>query len=130
MSEPARKNQTLLIPSGTKNHLFVILTEASPEGNVLLISFSTIREERFYDKTCIVEPDEHPFIKKPSFIEYRKARIEKESHLVNCRESTYWFPHEPVSNELFKRICNGVLDSPHTPKRIKDYYRSDVSSTK
>jgi hypothetical protein len=70
MSEPARKNQTLLIPSGTKKHLFVVLSEASeacPDDNVLLVSFSTIREERFYDRTCIVEPEEHPFINKPSY---------------------------------------------------------------
>lgn len=127
MGEPARKYETFLIPSGNKNHLFVVLTEACPEGNVLLVSFSTIREERFYDSTCIVTPGEHPFIKKPSFIEYRKARIEKASHVVKCREATYWFPHEPVSNELFTRICMGILDSPHTPKRIKDYYRSNAS---
>jgi hypothetical protein len=127
MTEPARKKQTLLIPSGTKNHLFVILTEACPEVNILLVSFSTIRDERFYDDTCIVEPGEHPFIKNRSYIEYRKARIEKESHVIKCSEATYWFPHEPVSDELFKRICNGILDSPHTPKRIKDYYLSNIS---
>jgi hypothetical protein len=130
MSEPVKKSQTLLIPSGSKSHLFVVLTEACPEGNILLVSFSTIREERFYDDTCTVESDEHSFIKKPSYIEYRKARIEKESHINKCKESTYWFPHEPVSDKLFKRICKGILDSPHTPKRIKDYYRSNVSSTK
>jgi hypothetical protein len=130
MSEPARIKQTFLIPSGCKNHLFVVLTEACLEGNILLVSFSTIREERFYDETCMVYPGEHPFIKNPSYIEYRKARIEKEAHLIKCRDTTYWPHHEPVSDELFKRICNGVFDSPHTPKRIKEYYRSNVSSTK
>jgi hypothetical protein len=107
MSEPVKKSQTLLIPSGSKSHLFVVLTEACPEGNILLVSFSTIHEERFYDDTCTVETGEHSFIKNPSYIEYRKARIEKESHINKCKESTYWFPHDFLA-KVSNRIINEV----------------------
>jgi hypothetical protein len=64
--QPAKKG-TLLIPSGTydnpeKKHLFVILTEASPAGDHLLVSISSIKHEVRHDPACEISVGEHRFI--------------------------------------------------------------------
>ncbi len=47
--------------------------------------------------------------KQPSYIVYWQARIDKATHLIKCFK-----PKEPVSDELFKRICDGPLLLTHT----------------
>jgi hypothetical protein len=120
---PCKKN-TLLIPSGDKNHLFVILTDKCQEGSHLLVNFSTIRPESFHDSTCVVLPGEHPFIKQPSYIEYRRAEIVNARHIIKCTDSSYFVPNTTTEEALFNRICDGVSASEHTPKRIKTYFLS------
>ena len=117
MSFRTQKKGTLIIPSGGKDHLFVILTAKCDEGQHLLVNFSSIYEGAFHDDSCVVNEGEHPFINRSSYIVYRQARIDKATHLIKCFK-----PREPVSDELFKRICAGLLLSRHTPKRIKQYF--------
>lgn len=115
------KKGTILKPSGYKDHLFVILTNECPEKNHLLVNFSSIHENVYHDDACVVNTEEHPFIKHPSYIEYRKAETVKSSHLIKCG----FTQKEDVSEELFKRICGGLLLSIHTPKRIKKYFEQN-----
>jgi len=117
VSSHTHKKGTFIIPSGGKDHLFVILTSKCNEGHHLLVNFSSIYEGVFHDDSCVVNEGEHPFIKQPSYIVYRQARIDKATHLIKCFK-----PKEPVSDELFKRICEGLLLSTHTPKRVKLYF--------
>ena len=117
------KKSTLLIPSGETNHLFVILTDACSQHQHLLVSFSTIRQECFHDPSCIVTEGEHPFIKRPSFLAYNHARTELHSHLVKCVSGWTFRPHAPVTDDLFEKICRGLIESDHTPNRIKKYYQ-------
>jgi len=112
------KKGTILKPSGNKEHLFVILTDECAEKNHLLVNFSSIHEGVYHDDACVVNPNEHPFIKHPSYIEYRKAETVKASHLIRCD----FIQKEDVSSDLFKRICDGLMLSIHTPQRIKKYF--------
>ncbi|MFZ4524204.1 MAG: hypothetical protein ACOYOE_01315 [Chlorobium sp.] len=100
----------------------MILTEVCPEQCHLLVNFSSIYEGIYYDDAFVVNIGEHPFIKHPSYIEYRLAAIDKASHLLKCADSGYFMPKESVSTELYSRICNGLMISAHTPKRIKKYF--------
>ncbi|NTU44128.1 MAG: hypothetical protein HGA99_01200 [Chlorobiaceae bacterium] len=113
-----QKKRTILKSSGYKEHLFVILTNECPEKNHLLVNFSSIYEGIFHDDACIVNEGEHPFIKHPSYIEYRKAETVKASHLIKCD----FTQKEDVSDDLYTRICDGLMLSKHTPKRIKTYF--------
>ncbi|RZT31794.1 hypothetical protein [Cupriavidus agavae] len=82
------KRATLLIPSGPpadpeRFHLFVLLTDPDPEGRVLLASFSSIKPGMFHDPTCIVEPGEHPFVTRLTWVNYSHCRIEEATKLLD-----------------------------------------------
>jgi hypothetical protein len=71
------KGHTLFIPSGSTDHLFVVLTP--PIGvvsNHLLANFSSIKLGIPHDTSCLVNVGDHSFITMPSYIEYQFARIE------------------------------------------------------
>ena len=68
---------TLLIPTGPKLHLHIILTDPAIDplddvSKMLLVSISTVRHIR-PDDTCILRPDDHPFIRQESFVDYARA---------------------------------------------------------
>jgi len=116
----------LLIPSGshanpTARHLFAVLTDRCPDNRHLLVSFSTIREDRFHDPTCIVEPGEHPFLAAKSFIEYRSSLIVHTGHLTKMVDLNYYAVKDDISDELHKKICAGLLQSAFSPRLIKNY---------
>jgi len=101
------KKGTLLKLSGNKEHLFVILTEECSEKCHLLVNFSSIHDNVYHDDACVVNSGE-----------YRLAETVKASHLAKCN----FTQKEPVSDELFKRICDGLILSRHASKRIKKYF--------
>ena len=117
-----KKKGTILKLSEYKEHLFVILTNECPEKNHLLVNFSSIHPNVFHDDACVVNAGEHPFIKRPSYIEYRRAGTVKASHLIKCD----FTQKEDVSDELYTRICNGLMLSIHTPKRKKILQRKQI----
>lgn len=124
------KKATLLIPSGPANdpsrkHLFVLLTgptQLNTEKNVLLVSFSSCKRNVYFDPTCTITPGEHPFIREASYVLYSKARIEPVDALLRGVKAGSITPHSQVSDALFQRISVGLVTSPHTRKRIIDFY--------
>lgn len=115
---------TLLIPSGPEGkHLFVLLTDPGdfdeyPPQYCVSVNISTIRTAP-YDETCVIEPGAHPFVTFRSWVTYRHARIDPASHLIDCAKSGLFVPTAPVSEELLKRIRDGLYKSPQTPNYLK-----------
>jgi len=126
------KRATLLISSGPaidpdRKHLFVLLTdpiEASGyEGKqVLLVNITTVPNGLPYDSTCILNPGEHRFIKRESYVYYAKARIEAANALLRGIKSGQLIPHEIMDQAVVKRICDGLQQSPHTTPKILNFY--------
>lgn len=115
---------TLIIPSGPRGkHLFIILNEpkdfAGHINSSVLVNVSSVRKAP-YDKTCILEPGSHPFVKQRSYIAYRHARIDREESLVQKVSASLFTPHEPLHNELLKRVQNGLYISPQTRRFLKE----------
>ncbi len=117
------KNGTLLIPSGVDDtkHLFFIVTKKCAKGDHLLVNVTTIYDGVPHDDTCVVGAGEHPFIKHPSYINYRVAE-RMSAELIEKRVGQWYFkPDADASEELIKRILNGFENSDFTKKRILDY---------
>ena len=115
---------TLIIPSGPNgNHLFIILNEpkdfAGHINSSVLVNVSSIRKAP-YDKTCILEPGSHPFIKQQSFMAYRHARIDREESLIQKVNASLFRPHDPLDDELLKRVQIGLYKSPQTRRFLKE----------
>ncbi len=114
---------TLLIPSGPEgNHLFIILTSPKDfdgyRDSSVLVNVSTIKKGPF-DDTCVLQPGEHSFIVSNSYVAYRQARVERRTDLIDKVESRFFIPHDPVSDELLKRIQKGLHQSKQTRKFLK-----------
>jgi hypothetical protein len=124
--EPIKKG-TLLIPSGSWHnpdapHLHVIVTDSCANGQHLLVSISTLKENQFFDDACLVDEGEHDFITARSFVYYRKARLDRTTHIVKCVNGGLFRPREPTSESLFERICQGINASRFIPKWTRTYY--------
>jgi len=115
---------TILIPSGPLgNHLFVVVIDPSdfdghPKQSCISVSICSIRDIP-YDKTCIVQPLEHPFIKHPSYVSFRNTRIDMASHLEKMASDQSAFPQVDTSLELLTKIRSGILASKQTPNFYK-----------
>jgi len=124
---PARRT-TLLIPSPSFNdpdrkHLFILVTDpVGSDQEVLLVSLSTIRECLPFDRTCVVDPGVHDFVKYPSYVVYSLARIEKAESLLKGVKTGEMSSMGMMEEETFKRICAGVLDSHLSSPKFKRFY--------
>lgn len=103
-----------------RKHLHFICTNASEEGDYLLLPVVTWRRDKD-DNTCILNAGDHRFIKHKSIVSYRQAAIcgaeEMEGKEVR--------PHDAAPPQLIERVCRGILKSPRTPEGIRDYYREN-----
>jgi hypothetical protein len=120
------KRATLLIPSGPSQHLFVVVTNPCGDGQVLMVSISSVKPEQFHDPTCEIAGGAHPAIPKDSFVSYRHALAMPEVKIQKFVDSWYYHPKEPIAdNSLFGRICAGIDESDFTPLRMVKYYAAN-----
>lgn len=125
------RRASLLIPSGPthdpqRRHLFIVLTDPfNDTGNgisrVLLVSLSSVRDG--CDRTCILKPGDHPFIRHESFVAYWSARIEEAGKVASAVHNNVFQAHHPVSEQVMLRICQGLESSRHTAPKILRFYR-------
>ena len=116
------------MPSGNEgDHLYIALNDPrlfegyGRQPCVVLVNLSSVREGVPFDETCVLEPDEHPFVRQRSFVFYRNARIEPESHILQLTQQGLFKPHEPMAAEVFQRIKAGLFVSPHTKREFKRF---------
>jgi hypothetical protein len=130
MAFRALKRGSLLIPSGPSHdpgrmHLFVICTNPCDEGNQVIVPIDSWINS-LCDPTCIVNAYEHRFIRKKSFVLYRKARIENQLTLLDGIDQGYFTPHDDFNGQTFLKIKNGLCKSNQTPRKVKLYLDCDI----
>lgn len=115
---------TLLVPSGSSNHLFIILIKSSDfEGYIpnqcISVNVTSIHDGVNHDETCILQAGCHPFITHDSYVIYSRARIDSEKHLKGQVDSGRMIPKEPIDEALLEEIIQGLKDSIFTKKYLK-----------
>lgn len=120
--------ETLLIPSGPLgDHLFFILLgpQKLPDHGgaeqFISVSVTTIYPGIPYDKSCVLDSGDHPFIKHPSYVTYRKYRIDPRDHVEQMVSAGLWKPHFPCNPDLIAKIKFMACDSKTMPKDVKAY---------
>lgn len=121
------RGRCMLIPSGSgdNKHLFTIIIEplVLPQTGrkpiVILVNFTSIRDDIPYDDACIIQAGEHPFIQHKSYISYRNARIDSVAHIENLLEKGVFIEKEPCSQKLLEKILQGALKSKRIPREFK-----------
>jgi len=120
---------TVLIPTGPTKHLHFICCDPVYYPNlvkecVLVVNISSIEEELDFDNSCILDIGDHPFVKRPSSIYYRKAEIlGADSISRNIAEGNFTV-HQPCKDIVFNKILDGFNVSDEVKFKIKEFYEN------
>lgn len=121
----AVKRGTLLYPSSprgdlSEKHLFVILCDpVGPQRQVVMVPVCTAR--RGCDRTCILQPDDHSFVKLESYVAYSLCRQEPEDKLIRGTQTGLFVDKGLMAVQVFKKVLQGVRKSPFTKPFVLDY---------
>jgi hypothetical protein len=117
--------RTFIYPDGGIPHLWIVVTEPSgapPE--VAIVSISSDKPGK--DGTVKLGPGDHPFIRKPSVVFYADTRLMPVHVIVSEVQNAQADFHADCSEDLLDRVRQGVLASPATPRRMKEYVRGRI----
>lgn len=122
------RRATLLVPSGPahdpeRKHLFIILTDRCPEEDTVLMVDVCRIKDAYHDSTCTLNVGDHEFIRQPSFVNYRRARIEAANALIIGVERQVMVPKGTIAEDIFARICYGLLQSRHCAPKFQNYLK-------
>jgi hypothetical protein len=124
MSNIIQQNTILVpVPSPSCKHLFIVLS--TPEGEPPVVVMVNITSRRpTSDPTVILTPGDHSFVKHESVIAFEHASLFEVDRLENGLNSGSLSKYPDISETLFTAVKQGLLNSPRTPKNIKDSCRS------
>lgn len=124
----ARKTILLSFPSGTPLHLHVFLTDpiGKEPARVLVVNISSYTNNK-QDDTVILEEGEHEFITHKSYVSYDYAKIIHVGVTEELIAKSSMEFKDNVSEELYKKIIKGLLESKRTPGNIKKFCREHIA---
>jgi|SRR6266404_5149992 len=104
---------TLCIPEpGTSldSHLWAVISDPIADPfQIVLVNFTKHRQDK--DQACVLQDGDHPFIKIPTCVEYRRAKIVTNEQLDILISLPNVEVREPLSPEVLERILDGVPNS-------------------
>lgn len=109
------------------NHLWVVLSLPTEHGKIALVNLTTHgRSARCGDHCVVVQPGEHPFVRRDSCVHYRKAILGLAAPLDADRNQRTLRTHAPVEPELLRRIQEGALAAHETEDGFKAAVRATL----
>jgi hypothetical protein len=128
------RRATIRMPSGPKHdpgrdHLFVLVTDPiTVDGvkKILVVPLSSIKPYCGHDATCCLVIGDHPYINKPSFIDYSMAKVLSATSIQSQVDLGFFEAREMVSPQVMAKICAGILASPSTPPSARDFYQKTL----
>ncbi len=109
-------------PNFETPHLWILVTD--PVGEPLQTIIVAVSTKRFYkDSTVVLNRGAHPWVRHESVIFYDHALIPEVHHLNEAVRRRIAERHQPCTPDLLRRVQDGLLSSPRTPKRVKRFYK-------
>ena len=125
----SRAGETLVLPSPNFEtpHLWILVTDPVGEPpQTIIVAVST---KRFYkDNTIVLSPSDHSWVRHESVISYDHALIPEVRHLNEAVRRRIGELRKPCTPDLLRRVQDGLLSSPRTPKRVKKFYQDWLSA--
>jgi hypothetical protein len=108
-----KAGDTFRIPqAGTSldSHLWVVISDpAQDPKEILIVNFTTLRTDS--ETACVLAVGEHPFVKHPTCVNYRGAKVVSEADIQVLMRAGHVQPHAAVSAAVLKRIREGAAAS-------------------
>ena len=106
--------------NGPIAHLWAVLTEPCGDPpEVVIVSFTTLRAHS--DTTVILNVGDHPFIRHPTTVRYSDAKVISVASLNAALASGRATLMADLDAGLLRRIQQGLMASPYTVLRIREY---------
>ncbi|WP_333894959.1 hypothetical protein [Atlantibacter hermannii] len=124
---PVQKG-TIMLLSGSKEHLFFICNDPVfypklAKESFLAVNLTSIAAGIEPDSSCLLNVGDHPFVRHPSYVLYRRAEIFGADSVIQRVSAGDIRIHDPCSEGTFQRILGGFNVSPHVRPVIKNYYQ-------
>jgi hypothetical protein len=117
---------SFLFPLRTEEiaHLWIVLTNPDPEGWILVANITTVysSDKDRADLTVCVNPGEHPFVTKLSYIFYREAMTKRISELEAEEKAGNLKMNAACSQVLTSMARAGIRGSKYCTKAIQRFY--------
>jgi hypothetical protein len=98
------------------NHLWVIISDLSQSNNeIVIVNITTCRGRDYEDTSCIVELNEHPWIKHRSYVFYRRSRVVDLSRLQLWCKTGDLRLQDSLSQVLLEKIRTGASKTEFLP---------------
>lgn len=122
---PVHERAALLVPSGPshdpdRKHLHIVCCDPDNEGNVVIVSIASY-VNNLCDGTCILQPNEHVWLRHESYVLYRSAQIIEAERLESGIAAGEILERDDFNAQTFLRIRNGINNSPHTKRKVKRF---------
>lgn len=120
------RRATVFLPSRPTEHLNVVLNDAVYDpllqcAAVVTVCFCSIKPGAPYDATCVLQVGDHPFVRHPTYVDYRSATIRPVERLEMGVANGELHTHDPVTEALFARIRQGLTASPSTSFKVAGF---------
>ena len=110
-----------------QNHLWVVLSAATGDGQIAVANLTTHGRSRFCGNHCVVvRPGEHPYVVRDSCMHYQKWTLALAQPLDAAKERRTLEQRAPFSPEILRRVQEGALASQFPSKPFKDAVRETL----
>lgn len=116
---------TVLAPSGKAEHLHVICNDPvffpiNGCDSVLVVDISSVKFGVPYDRACLLQIGDHPFIYHQSYVVYERAVVWRVDNIIRRYDSGEISKHQDMSDATFTRILAGFdISEDAEPKALK-----------
>ena len=101
------------------NHLYIVLSAPDSRGRVALANLTSHGRPGCAEHCLVLVPGDHPFVRYPSCIPFRRARLEPLTRLEEARDRGSIALREPLTLGILERIQRAVLTDIHPPRNVK-----------
>lgn len=103
-------------PGQTLPHLWIVLHVGPDESGIhsaLVVNMTSLRPGGAGDRSCVLQPGEHPFVSRPTILLYAYACRRPLTHFAAFPKGA------PLSATLTARAIGGAAASPFLKRKFK-----------
>lgn len=115
---PLRIGGSFLEVLPDRPHLWFVCTQPDEAGDVVILNVTSLKLWT-RDRTCELQPGDHPFIRHASVVSYGRGRLARLLSLETSLASGVFRPQPAASPEVLVRIRDGALVSPYIPGDVR-----------